>query len=142
MEGVAGFAEALADYDPFCFKKADGRFQMFKTYSDAYLELLQRLKDQFPAGYIDIIVFLVDNCSMKYNYALSYLPQLERLGCNVRNDRDWSGVVLVNWKKFDDSVFALERIAQGMHLILGTEFNRDMFKNAVERFKLKNKIFE
>lgn len=141
MSDNGDWMQALADYDPFCFKKADGRFLMCKTYEEAYVELLSRLMEQCPAGYIDIVVFLVDNCSMKYNFALTYIPQFEKLGCNVKNDRDWDGVVVVDWKKVEEYELALECIARGMHLLLGTEFNRDMFKSALTRFRMKNKLF-
>lgn len=138
---VDDFARALAEYNPFCFKKNDGHFLMFKDYEEVYVALLDRLFEQFPGGYIDLCVFCVDNCSMKFTFAQNYLPQWEALGCNPSHVEGWAGEVLVSWKALDDYGYLLENIAKGLHLILGTTFNRDMFMGALNRFRLKHKLY-
>lgn len=126
---VNDIAELVELYNPFGFKDERGRIMVFRTYDEAYYELILRVYKAGPIM-VDAILFIVDNLGMSLTEAKRFFGT-------------WSGYIGVNdpvflfdWKnggKGRDT--QLEKIARGMHLISETKFNADMFRNALDRFK-------
>ena len=63
------FFELMKEHNPFAFKKPDGKVCIVKSYVEAYEELLERIYAQAPRGYLDCVLFVMDNCAMSKSYA-------------------------------------------------------------------------
>lgn len=134
--------EAMAEHNPFFFRDEKNRFCYFRDNSQVYLELLERLYKQAPKGYIDLVLFLVDNCNMERSDAESFLVNFYRSAAlNKHTTLGMEGVCLVDWSNIDTSRKELEGIAAGLHWITETSFNKSMFNSGFNQFKLKMNLF-
>lgn len=128
---VSDIAELVELYNPFGFKDAKGRIMVFRTYDEAYYELLERIYKAGPKM-VDAVLFAVDTWGMPLADAQRFVGSWKMV-CGQKEPEfffDWE----TGGRDRDTS---LERFARGMHLISETKFNSDMFKNALERFKAK-----
>ena len=129
---VSDIAELVEQYNPFGFKDAKGHIMVFKTYEEAYLELIDRI---FKAGprMVDAVVFCIDNLGMKLVDAQRFVGLWKAV-----TGQDGAEFFFI-WDSTEKADLAqpLERFARGMHLLSETKFNQDMFNAALYRAKLK-----
>lgn len=126
------FIELMKEHNPFVFKNEKGKPCVFKTYSDAYYEMCERIYKQAPRGYLDCVLFLVDNCGMVKNQAEGFLENFVKLGALSKDDE---GLCMIYWSDKVQSEQILERIAKSLHWIIETEYNRSMFLDGLMRFR-------
>lgn len=127
---VNDLSELIEQYNPFGFKDENSRIMVFRTYDEAYYELITRIYNAGPIM-VDAELFMYENLGMNLSDAKRFVAT-------------WKGYVgisdyifLFDWKNGGkERDRQLERFARGMHLISETKFNGDMFRNALERFKL------
>lgn len=127
---VRDMAELVEQYNPFGFKDPRGRIMVFRTYDEAYYELISRIYKAGPLM-VDATLFVVDNLGMTLTDAKKF----------VATWRGYVGVTdplfFIDWKRGGkERDKQIEQFARGMHLISETSFNADMFRNALERFKM------
>lgn len=124
-------AEVVEKYNPFGFKTAKGAICIFKTYDEAYYELIERIYKAGPKM-VDAVLFCMDNVGMTLQDAQRFVGSWKMVvgqkECEFFFDWETGG---------RDRDTQLERFAKGMHLISETKFNKDMFNNALTRFKAK-----
>lgn len=132
MPSPRDLAELIEVYNPFGFKTPDRVIMMFPTYEECYGELLDRLYLQFPR-YVDLVLFCVDNLDMSNMDAVRFIKSWRSFCIDEQFMIDWKG----GGTERDSQ---LEKVARGMHTLSGTKFNKDMFKMALEKFKIKNQI--
>lgn len=124
----------LERYNPLAFKDARGNIMYFKTYEEAYCELLDRL---YLAGpyMIDAVLFCVNTYGMSNVDAQRFVNSWQR---HVGAEEQF---FMIDWKtggrKRD---MDLETFARGLHLLAETKFNKDMFLSALDKIKKKLKI--
>lgn len=122
-------AELVELYNPFGFKDPKGRIMVFRTYDEAYYELLERVYKAGPTM-VDLVLFVVDNLGMSLQEAKKFV-YLWKGYCGVKDT-----LFLFDWKNGGkDRDKQLEQIARGMHILSETKFNNDMFLSALNRFK-------
>lgn len=122
-------AELVERYNPFGFKDAKGCIMVFKTYDEAYYELISRVYNAGPLM-VDSVLFVVDNLGMNLADAKRFIATWKGY-CGVTDS-----LFLFDWKNGGkDRDLKLEQFAKGMHLISETKFNKDMFLHALDRFK-------
>lgn len=122
-------AELVERYNPFGFKDERSRIMVFRTYDEAYYELISRVYKAGPIM-VDIDLFLVDNLGMTLAEAKKFFALWR--GCSGATDP----IFLFDWQNGGkDRDQKLEQICKGMHLLSETKFNRDMFLSALNRFK-------
>lgn len=124
----------LEQYNPLAFKDARGNIMYFKSYSDAYVELLDRI---YLAGphMVDAVLFCINNYGMAIADAARFVNGWQRyVGAKEQ-------FFMIDWqtggKERDRQ---LEIFARGLHLLTETKFNKDMFLDALEKIKIKLKI--
>lgn len=143
-EGVFGvrLGDVLKKYNPFALKKEDGTVMMFKSYVEAYQELLQRMYDASQKGYFDIPLFIVENYGMTLPFALQFLlSYFGEVRIYMEQDESWQGEVLIRWDRLiGRDYYCLCSIVTGFHWITETKFNKDMFNYALDMFQTKNNL--
>lgn len=126
--------EFLELYNPLAFKDARGNIMYFKTYVEAYEELFDRLYKAGPYM-IDAVVFCMDNYGMKIQDAQRFVNSWQRY-IDVQKQ-----YFLIDWKTGGkERDLQLEKFARGLHLLLESKFNKDMFLCALDKMKEKLKI--
>jgi hypothetical protein len=129
------FETIICEHNPFALKEADGKVSLFQDYSGAYFEVIRRLMEQCPRGYVEMALFLHDNCSCE----LPYARMLVSSWCNLGYTEE---VMLIRWDNGDGCRDRkLKLIMTCLHTISGTSFKEDLFKIAIEKMKIKNKLF-
>lgn len=126
----------IEEHNPFAFKDVKRKICFFENFSGAYLALLERLFEQFPKGYIDMVLFVVDNCDMEHEDACRFVDNMKKAGYKLNPSViDWYEGGLERDKM-------LKSIAIGMHDISETSFNEGLFMAALNMFMVKYKIFK
>lgn len=131
---IDDLATLIEEYNPFAFKNGRNTIMVFRTYEEAYYELLNRIYKAGPIM-VDAVLFAVDTWGMSVADGQRFVE----LWKNVTGIKDQ--FFLFDWKhggKERDDL--LERFAKGCHLLSETRFNKDMFLSALSRFKEKMKI--
>lgn len=116
-------------YNPLCLEDENGVIMLFETYGKCYKELLKRLFLAYPAGYVDLSLFLV------YQYPMR-LVDAERAVFNMKSYGVVEDQLIIDWYKggrYRDLL--LESFVQGVHGMLGTKFQKDMWLGALASFK-------
>lgn len=126
-------SDVIEQYNPFAFKDAKNRIMIFKTYREAYFELLERIYKAGPLM-VDAVVFCVDNFGMEFRDAVRFV----NLWYSVTGRRDHE--YLFNWTVPAEAEQMAERFAKGMHTISETKFNKDLFKAAFDSFISTRKL--
>lgn len=122
------FAELMERYNPLAFKDEEGKIMLFKSYQEAYTELLNRLYKAGPK-LIDVVVFAVDTWGMTLSDAQRFVASWRTNGFR-KNE-----LYLIDWETGGvERDQDLEQIARGCHLITETTFNKDMFKYSLMKF--------
>lgn len=127
------FVEAMRTYNPLAFKKPDGQVEVYKDWCCAYVEMLERCYTAAPKGYLDCLLFLIDNYGMNRGYAKSFLVNFIKSGALDDETEFPFGVILVDWK--GDFEEQMRRFAVGLHNVTETRLQNDKFKEAVRIFK-------
>lgn len=128
--------EFLEQYNPLAFKDASGKIMYFKTYVEAYCELLDRLYKAGPYM-VDAVLFCMNNYNMKIQDAQRFVNSWQRY-VGAENQ-----FFMIDWKTGgSERDKQLETFARGLHLLAETKFNKDMFLFALEKMKIKLKVEE
>ena len=136
------FFRIMEEHNPFYFRDKREHFCIFKDYSALYEAMLERLYEQAPLGYIDLVLFLTDYCHIGQLEAADFLQNFHRAGAiDRREPKGASGVVLVDWKDIDAYKEKFECIAKGLHWLMETQFNQSMFNQGFNMFKAKHHLF-
>lgn len=123
----ADFAEMMEKYNPFALKNEKSEIKMFESYKDVYEYTLKRLYEKYPRGYIDLVLFVHEECGIPFADA-------------EREVKGWRKVCpesihLVEWHKKDAARDNdLRSIMFGFHLITETNFDERQFKEALLYF--------
>lgn len=126
----------LEQYNPLAFKDASGKIMYFKTYVEAYEELLNRIYKAGPYM-VDAVLFCTDTYGMKLQDAQRFVNSWQRY-VGVENQ-----FFLIDWKTGGSTRDSdLEKFARGLHLLTETKFNKDMFLYALDKMKKKLKVEE
>lgn len=131
---VNDIAELVERYNPFGFKDAKGRIMVFRTYDEAYFELMDRIYKAGPVM-VDAVLFCVDNLGMSHIEATRFVA----LWAPVTGQK--SSEFFFDWKAGGYYLeHPLEAFAKGMHTLSETKFNKDMFLSAFDRIKIKYNV--
>lgn len=129
-----GIGEFLEQYNPLAFKDARGKIMYFKTYAEAYEEMLSRIYKAGPYM-VDAVLFCMNTYAMNLAAAQRFVNSWQRyVGAREQ-------FFMLDWKtggKQRDT--DLEIFARGLHLLTETKFNKDMFLCALNKFKVKLKV--
>ena len=121
----------IAEHNPFGFRDEYGEPCYYPSYYEAYLELMRRLYMYFFGGYIDMALFLYDNCGLKLDIGSTVTRKWRLYGYT-------SDPCEINWKVAAIRDRILEAIARGMHDLTETPFKAELYKIALTKFKLDN----
>lgn len=121
-------AVIIEEHNPFFLKKAKGRICFFKDYSELYLYVLRKLREQYPKGYIEMALFLCDNCGTDIKYGTELVRGWKKTGYE-------SDPILLEWNG-DKATrnLQLRLIMVCLHTLSGTRFNQELFNIAIEKF--------
>lgn len=136
------FMRMMEDHNPFFFRDKRERFCVFKDYAGAYLAMLERLYEQAPAGYIDLVLFMMHYCHMDRQSAEDFQQNFFRSGAlDNRSLLGLQNVVMIDWRNIDAYVDKLKGIACGLHWLTESKYNSSFFNQAINMFKAKMKLF-
>ena len=126
--------EFLIQYNPLAFKDARGNIMYFRTYAEAYEEMLDRIYKAGPYM-VDAVLFCMNTYGMKIQDAQRFVNSWQRyVGANEQ-------FFMIDWKTGGaDRDRQLEQFARGLHLLAETKFNKDMFLCALDKMKVKLKV--
>lgn len=135
------FFELLEQVNPFAIKEPNGKIKVYKDYAAAYLDVMSRMYADSPRGYLDIPLFLTRHCGMELKQAKDFMENFYRSGALNKGDSvSEVDVALIDWSDYQFLLHYLPKFFSGLHWILETKFQKDMFLLALQRFCLKNKI--
>lgn len=121
------YESTIATYNPFGMVQEFGRPLCFTSLDAAYFALFQKLYQQFPKGYIDLVVFIHENTHCKNMDARSFVKSLEKL--------DVKDVEIVNIRYPSASLENyFEKLCIALHTITDTKFDRAFFLDALQRY--------
>lgn len=131
---VIDIGEFLELYNPLAFKDARGHIMYFKTYEDAYLEMLERVYKAGPKM-VDAVLFCMNTYGMKLQEAQRFVNSWQRY-CGFKDQ-----FMLLDWKTGGaERDKDLESFAKGLHMLVEAHFNKAMFLSALSKFKEKIKV--
>ena len=133
------FFELMQEHNPFLLKDEKKKVMMFNDYGDAYCELLSRLYEQAPRGYIDLVLFLTTNQDMPLKYAEQFMEHFVDCGA-LKPELRVEAMVIVNWKDMEGQMRILESLMIGFHWLTETTFNKAHFLHGITKFKIKNQL--
>lgn len=117
----------ILEHNPFVFRDEKDHFCYFKNLALVYKELFERMFKRFPKGYIEMSLFLVEECHFELQDAKDFVHSWMKLG--YKGDP-----VVINWEAPAMRDVTLRQIVQGMHTLPETEFNESMFRSALNLF--------
>ena len=118
------FAEMMEKYNPFALKNEKSEIMMFENYRKVYEYTLKRLYEKYPRGYIDLVLFVHEECGIPFADAEREVKGWRKYCAN--------SVTLVEWKKADMARNnELRNILFSLHLITETSFNEVEFKQSL-----------
>lgn len=121
-------SEIIEQHNPFFMKSPKGKICYFEDYVAVYLKTLRLLREQFPKGYIEMVLFLNDNCKTGISYGRELVRGWKREGYE-------GDPVLVEWNSNGvERYYTLRLLMKCLHTLSGTSFKEDMFKVALEKF--------
>lgn len=121
------FETLICEHNPFGMKEPDGKVCIFQDYSQVYSETIRRLREKHPRGYVEMALFLHENCSAPIQYARQLVAQWRGLG--YKGDP-----IQIRWNsEVDGRDNQLRLIMRCLHTLSGTSFKEDMFKIALEK---------
>lgn len=121
-------AVIIEEHNPFFLKKQNNRICFFKDYIELYLYVLRKLREQFPKGYIEMALFLCDNCGTGITYGHELVRGWKKSGYD-------SDPILIEWNG-DKTVrnLQLKLIMTCLHTLSGSRFDEALFKISIEKF--------
>ena len=122
------YDDMLSRYNPFGFKSPDGASMAFKNYGEAYLFTLRKLVEEFPRGYIDLVLFI---------HKMTQIPihDCSQVAKRFKNLKMSEGVITIKfWLQDTNSKEEFQKIMQSLHLLSDTPFNAPLYNHAWERF--------
>lgn len=129
--GKLDFETLIMKHNPLAFKTASGDIAYFNDYVDVYVELFTRLYMQFGKGYVDMVVFIVDNCGLPSLEAERYVKRMQqREGVPDPCLIDWSMGGLERDR-------TLLKLARGLHDMTDTALSSASFHTALGIWKEK-----
>lgn len=137
------FFENMDRYNPFAFKKSNGKICSYKNYCEAYKAALVSMLSDSKRGYLDIVLYLMRYCGMERRQAVDYLDCFRTTGVLTNSqDDDFSkhGVVMIDWSDEKSLRVVLPRFLQALHLILETNYEQSSFEEAWPWLKKKIKM--
>lgn len=135
------FFELMERVNPFAFKDEKGKICVFKDYSEAYLDCIDKLRQMGFGGWVDLVVFMNKHCGFEMADAERFMKHFENSGALSKNDySNKTGLVQIDWTDYKDMQRVLPRIMCGLHWVLETKFNPDMFKHALDRWCVLNGV--
>lgn len=135
------FFEVMEQVNPFAIKEANGKIKVYKDYAAAYQDVMTRMHEDSRRGYLDIPLFLTRHCGMELRQAKDFLENFYRSGALKKGDSvAEEGVALIDWSDYQFLLRYLPKFFCGLHWILETKFQNDMFLLALQRFCIKNGI--
>ena len=75
MNAMDRLRERLAKQNPFAIRGKDGKLVWYEDAKEAYQLLLQDLWSQFPAGFIDVPLFMLARQGMMPNAYIQICPE-------------------------------------------------------------------
>lgn len=137
------FFEAMEHYNPFCIKDAFGRVKSFKTYEDAYLDILKRMLMDSPRGYLDVQLFLTRHCGLSNMHAADFIDNFYKEGALRRGvEPDGHQVVMIDWSDEDWLRGYLPKFMRSLHWLLETHYDSEMFGRAFDKFYRTKSFFD
>lgn len=134
MKNVSiSLSDFLEERNPLSFKDAKGKIMYFRDYESAYYEFFQRIFEAGPK-YVDMVLFCMDTYGMTKSDAERFVSRWRCFG--ITED-----AILTNWWFGDNQlerkrlIDCLQGVAQGLHMLAGTKFKKDMFLGAFSRFE-------
>lgn len=128
-QNLESFEEIMMAYNPFGFKKEDGKVCMFNSYADVYEYTMKKLYEKFPKGYVDLSLFIHEMCGMPLDEAESIVKGFRIQGVSdvMFQPELWrvDGMMMSH---------TLVKIMQALHCITETEFDSMMFQAALDNF--------
>lgn len=129
------FVDIIEKHNPFGFKDKDGTVCIFRDYSEVYLETMNRLLEQHPRGYIELALFVSENCGIPLKDAADIVKSWVRRG-------DIEEPLLVRWDDGDGMLCKTMRdIMVKLHNISETHFCLPMFNIAFDNFQEAHKDY-
>ena len=141
LRGV-DFGTVMCRYNPFGFKDENKEIKLYRDYSMAYYDMLERLFKLFPKGYVSVELFVVETYGVRLVDCQQFVSNFVSVGLISRVDGELpSGMFLMNWYEKTDYM-KMEQFATALHFLTGTIFNKSMFLDAVARFRAKYNLFD
>lgn len=119
--------EFVLEHNPFVFRDEKDRFCYFKNLTLVYKELFERLFKRFPQGYIEMSLFLVEECHFELQDAKDFVRKWLKVGYN-------GDPIRIKWELPTFRDIALRQIVQGMHMLPETKFDESQFRSALNLF--------
>lgn len=132
------FFEVMEKVNPFAFKDEKGKICIFKDYRAAYLYGIEKMYAMSMGGWLDLVLFMCTHCGFSLPDAVRFMESFERSGALTASDEsDKTQLVQIDWTDYKDMQRVLTRVFNGLHWILETKFNNDMFRSALDTFCAK-----
>lgn len=117
------FCDMMEKYNPFALKNEKSEIMLFDTYKEVYEYTMKRLYDKYPRGFIDLVLFVHEECGIPFADA-------EREVKSWRKFFD-KPELLLDWNQPENREYLLRKILFSLHLLTETDFNEVMFKQAL-----------
>lgn len=133
-ENYLDLGDFLVARNPLAFKDEKNTIMYFQTYKEAYEEMLERLYKAGPV-YVDLVLFAMDTYGMEKKDAEQFVRKFWSIGLKEQE-------LLLNWQSEAPSERArlreqLAKVAKGLHMLVESKFQSDMFLAAFDAFMVK-----
>lgn len=114
----------LAKTNPFMLRMNDGRLCTYEDIDVCYYVIMERLFKDFPAGYVDVILFM-----------LTYQQLTDKVAAKICPEKQYA---YIEWWKLDkfDVQFKLKYIFKLLLKVGEFQFHEESFDRALETLKL------
>lgn len=121
---AGNFVDMIVKYNPFGLKSQNGEPQFYETRYDNYLDVVKRLKEASPRGFLDVPLFLHENTGMPIDYCQRLVSE------NYKNGIEEE--IFVVWDDGSAGEIWLKRILEMLHSISGTELDKEAYLQVVK----------
>ena len=123
------YTDLLQRYNPFGLREDKNHSRFFIDYEGAYVYALVYLYERFPNGYIDLVLFFIDNLCVSRSEAERYAKLLK--GLNMY-EGIYSIQAIGNKDKLKQS---FKDLFKALHQLSDSQFDEEKFNAAWQHFE-------
>lgn len=127
------YEDLIKKLNPFGFIEPNGESSYFHDYGELYYYVMEKMVTYFPRGYIDIILFIINEKKITYTKAVEIFKKYFRA---IFHD-EYCLIELWNKESKERDLF-FRNLLFCFHAYSDTKFSESYFRNAIARFNERN----